>query len=117
MTKETIQKCIDLLNTDGINSKEQVKKILQGELASKLLCNEKQYEPKDVMFSCFIPDVDEFTPKMREHCLQKIGRRIVEDSLQNLEFRVRPLDLHDQLPPDIKGIRVQARFKYVILEE
>ena len=32
MTKETIQKCIDLLNTDGINSKEQVKKILQGEL-------------------------------------------------------------------------------------
>lgn len=34
MTRETIQKCIDLLNTDGINSKEQVKKILQGELES-----------------------------------------------------------------------------------
>ena len=34
MTKEKIQKCIDLLNTDGINSKEQVKKILQGELKS-----------------------------------------------------------------------------------
>ncbi len=113
MSNETIQKCIDLLNTDGINSKEQVKKILQGELDTK----DNAYKPKDVMFSCFIPDVEEFTPKMREYCLQKIGRRIVEDSLQNLEFRVRQLNLHDQLPPDIKGIKVQARVKYVILED
>ena len=117
MTKETIQKCIDLLNTDGINSKEQVKKILQGELASRLLCNEKQYEPKDVMFSWCILDTDKFTPKMRRQCLQRIGKRIVKDSLQGLKFRVTPLNLIDDLPPDIKGIRVQSRFKYVILEE
>lgn len=52
MTNETIQKCIDLLNTDGINSKEQVKKILQGELetikeanpSEALKCLEEMYE-------------------------------------------------------------------------
>ena len=114
MNKEKIQKCIDLLNTDGINSKEQVKKILQGELEASLLCNEKQYEPKDVMFSCCILDTDKFTPKMRKQCLYKIGKRIVQDSLLGLKFRVTPLNLSEQLPPDIRGIRVQARFKYVM---
>lgn len=110
MTRETIQKCIDLLNTDGINSKEQVKKILQGELETI----GKTSEPKDVMFSVFIPDVDEFTPKMRKWCLYKIGKRIVKDSLLGLTFRVTPLNLCEQLPPDIMGIRVQARFRYVM---
>ena len=43
MKTETIQKCIDLLNTDGINSKEQVKRILQEELRLKQLKG-NQYE-------------------------------------------------------------------------
>lgn len=72
---------------------------------------------KDVMLNFFIPDVDEFTPKLRKYCLYKIGKRIVKDSLLGLKFRVKPLSLCEQLPPDIKGIRVQARFKYVILED
>lgn len=113
MTKEKIQKCIDLLNTDGINSKEQVKKILQGELETI----DNAYKPKDVMFSAFILDVDKFTPKMRKYCLYKIGKKIVKDSLLGLKFRVTPLNLNAELPPDIMGIRVQARFKYVILED
>lgn len=72
---------------------------------------------KDVMFNCCILDTNEFTPKMRKYCLYKIGKRIVKDSLLGLKFRVTQLNLCDQLPSDIKGIRVQARFKYVILED
>lgn len=72
---------------------------------------------KDVMFSAFILDVDEFTPKLRKYCLYKIGKRIVKDSLLGLKFSVTPLNLSEELPPDIKGIKVQARLKYVILED
>ena len=69
---------------------------------------------KDVMFNCCILDTDEFTPKMRKQCLYRIGKRIVIDSLLGLKFRVTPLSIDSQLPSDIKGIRVQARFKYVM---
>lgn len=113
MTQEKIKECIKLLETDGINSKEQVKKILQDELVTK----DNAYKPKDIMFHWFILDTDKFTPKMRKHCLYKIGKRIVKDSLLGLKFRVTPLNLCEQLPPDIKGIKVQARLKYVIMNE
>ena len=113
MTQERIKECIKLLETDGINSKEQVKKILQDELETK----DNAYKQKDIMFHCFILDTDKFTPKMRKHCLYKIGKRIVKDSLLGLKFRVTPLNLCEQLPPDIKGIKVQARLKYVIMNE
>ena len=114
MTKDKIKECIDLLNTDGINSKERVKQILQAELNKELLVQETIIEPKDVMFSAFFPNVNELTPQLREQCLYKIGRRIVEDSLQDLTFRVRQINLDDDLPPELKGIKVQARFKYII---
>ena len=110
MTKAKLQECIDLLNTDGINSKEKVRAILQAELDKE----EKQNEPKDVMFNCCFLVTDKFTPKMRKYCLYKIGKRIVKDSLLGLKFRVTPLSLDSQLPPDIKGIRVQARLKYTM---
>ena len=117
MTQERIKECIKLLETDGINSKGMVLEILKKELASSLLVQETKIEPKEVFFSCMIPDVDKLTPEMRKYCLQRIGKKIVEDSLQDLDFEVTPLAVYEQLQLNIKGIRVKTRFKYYIEKE
>ena len=80
MTQERIKECIKLLETDGINSKAMVLDILKKELASSLLVQETKIEPKELFFSCMIPDVDKLTLEMRKYCLQRIGKKIVEDS-------------------------------------
>ena len=117
MTQERIKDCIKLLETDGINSKALVLEILKKELASSLLVQETKIEPKELFFSCMIPDVDKLTPEMQKYCLQRIGKKIVEDSLQDLELKVTPLSVYEQLQLNIKGIRVKTRFKYYIEKE
>ena len=117
MTQERIKECIKLLETDGINSKAMVLEILKKELASSLLVQETKIEPKELFFSCMIPDVDKLTLEMRKYCLQRIGKKIVEDSLQDLELKVTPLSVYEQLQLNIKGIRVKTRFKYYIEKE
>ena len=117
MTQERIKECIKLLETDGINSKAMVLEILKKELASSLLVQETKIEPKELFFSCMIPDVDKLTPEMQKYCLQRIGKKIVEDSLQDLELKVTPLSVYEQLQLNIKGIRVKTRFKYYIEKE
>lgn len=73
MTRETIQKCIDLLNTDGINSKEQVKKILQGELVT----------------------IDNANPSEALECLEKLKGMEISSMPFSDEYGTQEVDLND----------------------
>ena len=120
MSKETIQKCIDLLNTDGINSKEQVKKILQGELETKLLCNEKTVIPQDFMYHCIINDISEMTPQIKEMFIDNMGKALARKYLKDINLRVMP---YYMMPPgampfdEFKGMKISTRLKFYMIED
>ena len=120
MTIKEIQECIDLLNTDGINSKEQVKKKLQKELASKMLCNEKTVIPQDFMYHCIINDISEMTPQIKEMFIDNMGKTLAREYLKDIKLRVMP---YYMMPPatmpfdEFKGMKISTRFKFYVIED
>ena len=122
MTKETIQKCIDLLNTDGINSKEQVKKILQGELNSSLLVQETKIEPKEFWCRTIITEFNgkelyEMTPDVEKIIRGNFANHFKDEIEKTIPIYATPLHLKMEFSQDQPGVEFKCRFKYVILED
>ena len=120
MTIKEIQECIDLLNTDEIDAKEQVKEKLQKELASKLLCKEKTVIPHDFMYHCIINDISEMTPQIKEMFIDNMGKTLARKYLKDIKLRVMP---YYMMPPaemsfdEFKGMKISTRFKFYVIED
>lgn len=119
MTIKEIQECIDLLNTDEIDAKEQVKEKLQKELASKMFCNEKAVIPQDFMYCCIINDISEMTTPIKEMFINNMGKALARECLKDINLRVMP---YYMMPPaempfdEFKGMKISTRFKFYVCE-
>lgn len=121
MTQEKIKECIDLLTTDGINSKEQVKKILQGELASSLLVQETKIEPKEFWCRTIITefngkDLYEMTPDVEKIIRREFANHFRDKIEKTIPIYAMPLHLKMEFSPDQPGVEFQCRFKYIIIK-
>lgn len=121
MTREKIKECIDLLNTDGINSKEQVKKILQKELTSSLLVQENRIEPKEFWRRAYLThfngkELYEMTPDVEKYMRREFANSFRDEILETIPIYAMPLHLKMEFDQDQPGVKFECRFKYVILE-
>lgn len=121
MTREKIKECIDLLNTDGINSKEQVKKILQKELASRLLVQETKIEPKEFWCRAIITELNgkelyEMTPDAEKIIRREFANHFRDKIEETIPIHAMPLHLKMEFSQDQPGVKFECRFKYLIIK-
>lgn len=121
MTQEKIKECIDLLNTDGINSKEQVKKILQRELVSSVLVKETKIEPKEFWCRAMITEFNgkeiyEMTPDVEKMIRRQFANRFRDEIEKTIPIYATPLHLKMEFSQDQPGVEFQCRFKYIIIK-
>lgn len=120
MTQDKMRECIRLFKTDGINSKAEVIRILEKELASKMLCNEKTVIPHVLMYHCIINDISEMTPQIKEMFIDNMGKTLAREYLKDIKLRVMP---YYMMPPatmpfdEFKGMKISTRFKFYVIED
>ena len=122
MTQERIKECIKLLETDGINSKALVLKILKKELASMLLVQENIIEPKEFWVRTILTHLNgkelyEMTADAEKIIRREFANRFRDKIEKTIPINATPLHLKMEFDQDQPGVEFQCRFKYFIENE